>query len=91
MAQSIKKFFKPDFKKIILFLILFSAAFYKLPFVKEGMTETGRSVSWLIKNYSGDDKELSLILSGFGIYFIVFYFISCAIIILWDDFRDKKR
>jgi len=85
----IKQFLKPEPKKIVLFLISFLIAFFELPFLKlpTGKTE---SIFLLIKNYSGSKQDFYTLLFGIILYIIAFYFISCTIILLWDNFRSKK-
>lgn len=90
MMKLIKQFLKPNWKKITLFLAVFLVMFFELPFVKLSSTEGTKSFFWLIKKYSGQKEIFSIILSGFIIYFIAAYFISCLAVSLWSDFGGKK-
>ncbi|MCX6764700.1 MAG: hypothetical protein NTU58_03330 [Candidatus Nealsonbacteria bacterium] len=90
--MNIKQFLKPNWIKLILFIILFLIIFFSLPFVKisSNLGTESLSLFLLIKNYSGSEVELSMVLSGFIIYFITAYFISCLVTALRSDIKGKK-
>jgi hypothetical protein len=90
--MGLKKFLKPNRIKLFLFFILFLIIFFELPFIQasSNLGKENFSLFLLVKNYSGSKETLSMILSGFILYLISAYFISCAIITLISDIRVKK-
>jgi hypothetical protein len=90
--MSLKKFLKPNRIKLFLFFILFLIIFFELPFVQvsSNLGKESLSLFFIVKDYSGSRETLSMILSGFILYFIAAYFISSAIVTLIYDFKDKK-
>ncbi len=89
MVKILKDFFKPAWKKIILFFILFLLMFFGLPFVSISTGGT-KSVFWLLKNYSGQKQDLAIILSGIITYFVVAYFVSCLAFAVKVNFKKNE-
>jgi len=91
MIKIIKEFFKPSRQKIVLFLALFLMMFFEAPFIKSSIASGTKSLFWLSINYSGQKEDLSIVSSGFLIYFLAAYFISSLVISLLRDFKGKIR
>lgn len=90
MSIGIKKFFKPSWLKIIIFVIILGVMFYAVPFLQSS-SGTSESLSRVVKNYSGTKQDFYFVLFGSILYLLTAYFISCAAFQIWDDLRKKQK
>jgi len=94
--MTIKQFLKPDWRKIIVFVILLIFVVIIIPIMNSGFGRYTSSVGFPLVFYEEtfwpkEMEKTNFIISNFIIDIIVLYIISSLIIWIYDKVKKKKR
>ena len=86
--MTLKQFLKPDWRKIVIFVVLFIFSSFFLP-VPSAISQNymGLPFSYL-KGYYGEYSEFDVV--SLLLDLIFYYLLSCLIVWIYDKFRKGK-